>query len=144
MVLLPNLSLRQPLHTYWLWMKLLAQSRGRNLAPRVQFGYGDSSDYWETSSVPLEVWSGHSNWISRPILLAPSGPEHNMTHFIYFCDFMVPESQQHSSKGKLNIFFQRVPIDRNSEWSWHKSNERKALYSSPSNPRSNGIWKIVF
>lgn len=98
-----------------------------------------SSQYWKSKQFAIGAGLEHIDWVPHPISLASSGPQHNMGHFIYFRCFTVPEPQCGSSGGKQHIF-PRVPIARNSKWSWHKSNEMKLLSSPPSNPRKQ--WHL--
>lgn len=98
-----------------------------------------SSQNWKSKHFAIGAGLEHINWIPHAVPLASVGPQHNMDHFIYFRYFTVPEPQRGSSGGKRHIF-PRVPIARNSEWSWHKSNEMKQLSSPPSNPRKQ--WHL--
>lgn len=73
-----------------------------------------------------------------PFLWPPLAHGTTRSFYLLWC-FTVPEPQHGSSGGKRRVF-PRVPNARNSEWSWHKSNEMKLLSSPPSNPRTQ--WHL--
>lgn len=140
MVLLPNVTFRYALSTSWLGSKLPPQSWGGNLAPHVPFGHGCRSEYWDSSSMRLEVGSwarqpDFSSYLLSP--LVPGTPCEPFYLLLVLCGAKVPATQP---RGEAQHIFPRVSIARNSEWSWHKSHEMKVLPYPLLNPRKQ--WHL--
>lgn len=115
---------------------------------RAEGGFGSKCAIWpwlqlwrlrkQQHAIGGRVWAHPLDFLSYLLGSLVPGAQYEPFYLLsVLCGARLAAAQP--QRGAQHIF-PRVPIARNSEWSWHKSNEMKELSYPPLNPRKQ--WHL--